>query len=117
MPENDPTFVKRRAPMLYVIIVVKLVKGVALLLLALGVYSLSGNDLPEEFRNMLRFLHLDPRLIVARKDIPVAKLPAWIRDAMAKIKPMPVDREVMAAHLDEWMKYWDANIRNRGHEQ
>ena len=60
MPENDPTFVKRRAPMLYVIIVVKLVKGVALLLLALGVYSLSDNDLPEEFRNLLRFLHLDP---------------------------------------------------------
>jgi hypothetical protein len=29
---------------------------------------------------------------------------------------MPVDREVMAAHLDEWMKYWDANIRNRGHQ-
>jgi iron(III) transport system substrate-binding protein len=55
--------------------------------------------------------------IPARKDIPVAKLPAWIRDAMAKIKPMPVDREVMAAHLDEWMKYWDANIRNRGHER
>jgi iron(III) transport system substrate-binding protein len=54
--------------------------------------------------------------IPARKDIPVAKLPAWIRDAMAKIKPMPVDREVMAAHLDEWMKYWDANIRNRGHQ-
>ena len=55
--------------------------------------------------------------IPARKDIPVSKLPAWIRDAMAKIKPMPVDREVMAAHLDEWMKYWDANIRNRGNEQ
>jgi iron(III) transport system substrate-binding protein len=55
--------------------------------------------------------------IPARKDIPVSKLPAWIRDAMVKIRPMPVDREVMAAHLDEWMKYWDANIRNRGHEQ
>ena len=55
--------------------------------------------------------------IPARKDIPVSKLPPWIRDAMAQIKPMPVDREVMAAHLDEWMKYWDANIRNRGHEQ
>jgi iron(III) transport system substrate-binding protein len=55
--------------------------------------------------------------IPARKDIPVSKLPAWIRDAMAKIKPMPVDREVMAAHLDEWMKYWDANIRNRGQRQ
>jgi hypothetical protein len=24
---------------------------------------------------------------------------------------------VMAAHLDEWMKYWDANIRNRGQKQ
>ena len=35
-------------------------------------------------------------------------------DAMAQIKPMPVDRRVMAEHLDEWMKYWDANIRNRG---
>jgi hypothetical protein len=30
---------------------------------------------------------------------------------------MPVDRQVMAAHLDEWMKYWDANIRNRGQSQ
>jgi hypothetical protein len=30
---------------------------------------------------------------------------------------MPVDRELMAAHLDEWMKYWDANIRNRGQRQ
>ena len=55
--------------------------------------------------------------IPARKDIPVEKLPSWIRDAMTQIKPMPVDREVMAAHLDEWMKYWDANIRNRGHKQ
>ena len=56
-------------------------------------------------------------VMLAGKDIPVSKLPAWIRDAMAKIKPMPVDREVMAAHLDEWMKYWDANIRNRGQKQ
>lgn len=55
--------------------------------------------------------------IPARKDIPVAQLPAWIREALAKIKPMPVDRQVMAAHLDEWMKYWDANIRNRGQKQ
>jgi iron(III) transport system substrate-binding protein len=55
--------------------------------------------------------------IPARKDIPVAKLPKWIQDAMSQIKPMPVDRAVMAAHLDEWMKYWDANIRNRGKSQ
>ena len=52
--------------------------------------------------------------IPARKDIPSDKLPGWIQDAEREIKPMPVDRQVMAAHLDEWMKYWDANIRNRG---
>ncbi len=51
---------KRRAPTLYIIIAIKLIKGVLLLLLALGVYSLSDNDLPEEFRQLLLFLHLDP---------------------------------------------------------
>jgi len=52
--------------------------------------------------------------IPARKDIPPAQLPGWIQSALKEIKPMPVDRAIMAAHLDEWMKYWDANIRNRG---
>jgi uncharacterized membrane protein (DUF2068 family) len=55
----DP-FVKRRAPTLYLIICIKLAKGVLLLLLALGVYSLSDNNLPEEFRQLLQFLHIDP---------------------------------------------------------
>jgi iron(III) transport system substrate-binding protein len=55
--------------------------------------------------------------IPARTDIPVSELPKWIQDAKAKIKPMAVDRRVMAEHLDEWMKYWDANIRNRGRRQ
>jgi uncharacterized membrane protein (DUF2068 family) len=57
--EADNSF-KRRAPTLYVIIAFKLVKGSLLLLLALGVYSLSDNNLPEEFRQLLQFLHLDP---------------------------------------------------------
>ena len=52
--------VKKRAPTLYVIIAIKLVKGVLLLLLAMGVYSLSDNDLPQEFRELLQFLHIDP---------------------------------------------------------
>jgi iron(III) transport system substrate-binding protein len=53
----------------------------------------------------------------ARKDIPTAQLPGWIQEARASIKPMSVDRQMMAAHLDEWMKYWDANIRNHSHTQ
>lgn len=58
--EHGGPVVKGRAPTLYAIAAIKLIKGALLLLLALGVYSLSDNNLPEEFRGLLRFLHLDP---------------------------------------------------------
>ena len=51
--------------------------------------------------------------IPARTDIPLDSLPQWVRDAKTNIKPMPLDRALLAKHLDEWMRYWDANIRNR----
>jgi uncharacterized membrane protein (DUF2068 family) len=51
---------KKRAPTLYFIIVVKLVKGSLALLLAFGVYKLAGKDLAGIFDNMLRFIHVDP---------------------------------------------------------
>lgn len=57
---SDTTFIKKRAPTLYVIIAIKLLKGFLLLLLAFGVYSLSDNNLPEEFRRLLGVFHLDP---------------------------------------------------------
>lgn len=57
---DTTTTIKKRAPTLYVIIAIKLVKGTLLLLLALGVYTLSDNNLPEQFREFLQFLHLDP---------------------------------------------------------
>jgi uncharacterized membrane protein (DUF2068 family) len=50
----------KRAPTLYFIVAVKLVKGVAALLLALGSYSLTDNNLPEDFRSLLEFFHIDP---------------------------------------------------------
>ena len=56
VPETKP----KRAPTLYFIIGVKFFKGVAALLLALGAYSLTDNNLPEDFRKLLEFLHLDP---------------------------------------------------------
>jgi iron(III) transport system substrate-binding protein len=52
--------------------------------------------------------------IPARTDIPNDSLPAWIRVAMKQIKPMPVDGALLAQHLNEWMRYWDAHIRKRG---
>lgn len=60
MPAAPPSGKKQRAPTLYLIIAIKLIKGVLLLLLALGVYKLSDDNLPAEFRELLRTLHLDP---------------------------------------------------------
>ncbi|MFM2294780.1 MAG: hypothetical protein RLZZ350_1193 [Verrucomicrobiota bacterium] len=49
-----------RMPTLYFIVGFKLLKGTLALLLALGFYSLTDNNLPEEFQKLLMFLHLDP---------------------------------------------------------
>jgi uncharacterized membrane protein (DUF2068 family) len=51
---------KNRAPTLYFIVAIKLIKGVALLLLALGVLSLVNKDLSDVFDQFLRWVHLDP---------------------------------------------------------
>jgi uncharacterized membrane protein (DUF2068 family) len=56
VPEPKP----KRAPTLYVIVAFKCAKGLAALLLALGAYSLTDNNLPEDFRQLLEFFHLDP---------------------------------------------------------
>lgn len=51
---------KKRAPTLYVIIVIKLLKGAFFAAAAVTVYMLSDNVLPDEFRKVLTVLHLDP---------------------------------------------------------
>jgi uncharacterized membrane protein (DUF2068 family) len=50
----------KRAPTLYFIVAIKFLKGLAALLLALGAYSLTDNNLPDEFNHLLLLLHLDP---------------------------------------------------------
>jgi uncharacterized membrane protein (DUF2068 family) len=50
----------KRAPTLYIIIGIKLFKGILLLLVGLGVYSLAGRDLQEQFDRFLRWVSLDP---------------------------------------------------------
>ena len=52
--------VKQRAPTLYAIIGIKLLKGVLFLSLAIIAYALSDNDLPVEYRHMLHWLRLNP---------------------------------------------------------
>ncbi len=62
MTENvqTPKTPKERAPTLYFIVAIKLIKGGALLLLALGVLSLANRDLSDAFDQFLRWVHLDP---------------------------------------------------------
>lgn len=55
-----PAAKAKRAPTLYFIVGFKLLKGISALLLALGAISLTDNDLPEDFRKLLEFLHIDP---------------------------------------------------------
>ena len=56
---KTPT-VKKRAPTLYIIVAIKLIKGTALVLLALGIFALANKDLPETFNSFLQWVHLDP---------------------------------------------------------
>lgn len=50
--------------------------------------------------------------IPARTDLPADSLPGWIQEARTRIKPMNVDRRLLADSLDSWMTYWDSHIRN-----
>src|SRR5436305_979756 len=52
--------IKKPAPTLYVIIVIKLLKGLLFVSLAVIAYTLSDNDLPAELRSFLHHLRLNP---------------------------------------------------------
>ena len=56
----DPTFIKKRAPTLYVIIAIKLLKGSLFVTLAIMAYALSDNDLPAEYQKWLHYLRINP---------------------------------------------------------
>src|SRR5882762_4706488 len=58
--QSDKKFVKKRAPTLYVIIIIKLLKGLLFVVVAIVVYTLSDNDLPAELRGLLHPLRLNP---------------------------------------------------------
>ena len=57
---TDTDLVKKRAPTLYVIIAIKLLKGLLFVSLAVVAYTLSDNDLPAEYRHLLQHLRLNP---------------------------------------------------------
>jgi len=87
-----------------------------------GIAIVSGTDHPPEARAYYEFVTSVPAMITAaerfrripaRTDIHADSLPAWIRETRSQIKPMRLDRAMLAEHLNEWMQYWDQQIRNR----
>ena len=60
MTGPDQEGVRKRAPTLYAIITLKLLKGVLFVSLALVAYTLSDNDLPAEYHRLLQHLRLNP---------------------------------------------------------
>ena len=90
-----------------------------------GIGIVRGADAPEVARRYYEFVTSTPSLLAAadsfmripaRTDIPADSLPEWIREARELIRPMDVDAELLRENLDAWMRYWDANIRNRSRE-
>ncbi|TAK93117.1 MAG: DUF2127 domain-containing protein [Verrucomicrobia bacterium] len=59
-PQTETPFVKKRAPTLWVIIIIKLLKGSLFVALAIMAYTLSDNDLPADYRQLLLHLKLNP---------------------------------------------------------
>ena len=75
MGEETAKPIKKRAPTLYAIIVIKLLKGLLFLSLAFVAYTLSDNDLPAEYHNLLHVLRLNPeRKFWADLAVQVGKL-------------------------------------------
>jgi uncharacterized membrane protein (DUF2068 family) len=67
--------IRKRAPTLYAIIAIKLLKGLLFVTLAIVAYTLSDNDLPAEFRHLLHLLRLNPeRTFFADLAVQVGKI-------------------------------------------
>ena len=58
--ESDTEQLKKPAPTFYVIIAAKLLKGLLFAWVALVMYTHSDRDLPEDYRNMLHHLRVNP---------------------------------------------------------
>jgi uncharacterized membrane protein (DUF2068 family) len=57
---SDAEQIRKRAPTLYAIIGFKLLKGLLFVGLAVVAYTLSDNDLPAEYKNLLHHLRINP---------------------------------------------------------
>jgi iron(III) transport system substrate-binding protein len=50
----------------------------------------------------------------ARLDLPDDSLPEWARTVRREMKVADVDWDLLAVRGEEWMRYWDQNVRGTG---
>jgi len=86
-----------------------------------GIALVAGSRKPETGKKFYEFVTSKESLRLAahkffripcRKDIAATDLPDWIRNTA--VSPMPLDWKLLEEKSNEWMKYWDAHIRNKG---
>lgn len=88
-----------------------------------GVAVIRGGPNPELAREFVEYVGSEEALreaaehffrIPAREDLDVHELPDWLQEALPRIRPMDVDRQLFLERTPEWMRHWETQIRRRG---
>lgn len=90
-----------------------------------AVAVIAGSDEPDAARGFVELVGRPGSLreaaeryfrIPTRTDLPSDSMPAWLREALPRIRPMEIDRALVREHGPEWLRHWDREIRGRGAE-
>ncbi len=85
-----------------------------------GIAIIKGAQHEEEARRFYEFVTTPESLVYAahkyyripaRTDLDRAKLPAWMNEPFTR---MPLDWTLLRKQGDEWLRYWDTQIKGRG---
>lgn len=85
-----------------------------------GIAIIKGTPQLKLAQDFYEFVNTEENLLIAardfyhpplRTDIDKTKLPEWL--SKIDIKPMPLDQELYKNNIQDWMRYWDSQIRNQ----
>jgi iron(III) transport system substrate-binding protein len=84
-----------------------------------GIAVVKGAPNEEEAKRFYEFVTTPENLVLAankyyripvRSDLDRAQLPGWMNET---VKEMPVDWKLLRDNMNEWLRYWDTEIRGR----
>ena len=87
-----------------------------------GIAIVRGAPNEEEAKRFYEFVNTPESLVLSAKkyyrmpvrtDLDRTQLPAWMNEP---INEMPIDWDVLRTHVNEWMRYWDTEIRGKGRQ-